>query len=188
MNILFCGDVVGRAGRDVVVEHLPDLRRRLALDFVIVNGEVALSDGQATGAQGGRPLVRSANMPSRPMTVSMPGRLTASGVAAGRRVDIDVSQAAEDRAATGRVLIEDIEDLESNETITITSFGQLQHTPDWASISGMARMSDSDEERAAVVIVDQRDPDSPDVTTVVVMLEGAPVWRGTVPRAGVLVR
>ncbi len=41
MNILFCGDVVGRAGRDIVVEHLPDLRRRLALDFVIVNGENA---------------------------------------------------------------------------------------------------------------------------------------------------
>ena len=41
MNILFCGDVVGRAGRDAVVEHLPDLRRRLALDFVIVNGENA---------------------------------------------------------------------------------------------------------------------------------------------------
>ena len=41
MNILFCGDVVGRAGRDVVVEHLPELRRRLALDFVIVNGENA---------------------------------------------------------------------------------------------------------------------------------------------------
>ncbi|MFB3103099.1 MAG: YmdB family metallophosphoesterase, partial [Alphaproteobacteria bacterium] len=41
MNILFCGDVVGRAGRDVVIELLPDLRRRLALDFVIVNGENA---------------------------------------------------------------------------------------------------------------------------------------------------
>ena len=41
MNILFCGDVVGRAGRDVVIAHLPDLRRRLALDFVIVNGENA---------------------------------------------------------------------------------------------------------------------------------------------------
>lgn len=41
MNILFCGDVVGRSGRDVITEHLPDLRRRLALDFVIVNGENA---------------------------------------------------------------------------------------------------------------------------------------------------
>ncbi|MCP5368020.1 MAG: YmdB family metallophosphoesterase [Hyphomicrobiales bacterium] len=41
MRILFCGDVVGRAGRQVVIEHLPRLRRRLAVDFAIVNGENA---------------------------------------------------------------------------------------------------------------------------------------------------
>ncbi|HVJ32961.1 MAG TPA: metallophosphoesterase, partial [Dongiaceae bacterium] len=32
MNLLFCGDLVGRAGRDVVIEKLPGLRRDLALD------------------------------------------------------------------------------------------------------------------------------------------------------------
>ncbi len=41
MKILFCGDVVGRAGRQAITERLPDLRRRLELDFVIVNGENA---------------------------------------------------------------------------------------------------------------------------------------------------
>ncbi len=41
MRALFCGDVVGRAGRKVVVDHLPELRRKLALDFVVVNGENA---------------------------------------------------------------------------------------------------------------------------------------------------
>lgn len=41
MRILFCGDVVGRSGREVVVEQLPRLRRELALDFVVVNGENA---------------------------------------------------------------------------------------------------------------------------------------------------
>lgn len=41
MRILFCGDIVGRAGRDVVAEHVPRLRRELALDFVIANGENA---------------------------------------------------------------------------------------------------------------------------------------------------
>ncbi|WP_029353209.1 TIGR00282 family metallophosphoesterase [Bosea sp. 117] len=41
MRLLFLGDVVGRAGRNVVAEHLPDLRRDLALDFVVVNGENA---------------------------------------------------------------------------------------------------------------------------------------------------
>ena len=41
MKILLCGDVVGRSGRDAVVERIPDLRRRLDLDFVMVNGENA---------------------------------------------------------------------------------------------------------------------------------------------------
>ena len=41
MRIAFFGDVVGRAGRDGLSDHLPDLRRRLALDFVIVNAENA---------------------------------------------------------------------------------------------------------------------------------------------------
>ena len=41
MRLLFCGDIVGRPGRQVVIEHLPRLRRELALDFVVVNGENA---------------------------------------------------------------------------------------------------------------------------------------------------
>ena len=41
MKILLCGDVVGRAGRAAVTEHVPELRRILGLDFVAVNGENA---------------------------------------------------------------------------------------------------------------------------------------------------
>lgn len=41
MKILFCGDIVGRSGRDVVTKHLPGLRQSLALDVVIANGENA---------------------------------------------------------------------------------------------------------------------------------------------------
>lgn len=41
MRILFVGDVVGRAGRDAVVDRLPDLKRRLGINAVIVNGENA---------------------------------------------------------------------------------------------------------------------------------------------------
>ena len=41
MRLLFVGDVVGRAGRAVVAERLPDLRRRWSLDCVVVNGENA---------------------------------------------------------------------------------------------------------------------------------------------------
>lgn len=41
MRLLFLGDVVGRTGRTAVIETLPDLRRRFAFDFVVVNGENA---------------------------------------------------------------------------------------------------------------------------------------------------
>ena len=39
MRLLFLGDVVGRSGRKAVLEALPGLRTRYALDFVIVNAE-----------------------------------------------------------------------------------------------------------------------------------------------------
>ena len=41
MRIGFFGDVVGRSGRDGISEHLPGLRRRLGLEFVVVNAENA---------------------------------------------------------------------------------------------------------------------------------------------------
>ena len=41
MRFAFFGDVVGRSGRDALSEHLPDLKRKLGLEFVIVNAENA---------------------------------------------------------------------------------------------------------------------------------------------------
>jgi metallophosphoesterase (TIGR00282 family) len=41
MRLLFIGDIVGRAGRAVLLEYLPNLRARYKLDFVVVNGENA---------------------------------------------------------------------------------------------------------------------------------------------------
>lgn len=39
MNLLFIGDVVGRSGRQTVIEAIPELRREFNCDFVIVNAE-----------------------------------------------------------------------------------------------------------------------------------------------------
>ena len=41
MNILLCGDVMGRAGRDAIKAHLPGLKRDLKVDLAIVNAENA---------------------------------------------------------------------------------------------------------------------------------------------------
>ncbi len=41
MRLIFLGDVVGRSGREAVVQHLPALRARYLPDLVVVNGENA---------------------------------------------------------------------------------------------------------------------------------------------------
>ncbi len=41
MKILFLGDVVGKAGRNIIADRLPHLIEQLKLDFVIINGENA---------------------------------------------------------------------------------------------------------------------------------------------------
>ena len=41
MRLLFIGDIIGRAGRNILNERLPELRRNWSLDFVVVNGENA---------------------------------------------------------------------------------------------------------------------------------------------------
>lgn len=43
MRVLFLGDIVGRSGREVVFNQVPQLRRDQGLDFVVVNGENAAS-------------------------------------------------------------------------------------------------------------------------------------------------
>jgi metallophosphoesterase (TIGR00282 family) len=41
MRVLYLGDIVGKSGRQLVVEQVPILRKELKLDFVVVNGENA---------------------------------------------------------------------------------------------------------------------------------------------------
>jgi metallophosphoesterase (TIGR00282 family) len=43
MKLLFLGDVMGRAGRAAISEHLPRLKAEWKIDFAVVNGENATS-------------------------------------------------------------------------------------------------------------------------------------------------
>lgn len=49
MKFLYCGDIVGRSGREAVVARIPELRKSLGLDFVLVNGENAAAGFGITG-------------------------------------------------------------------------------------------------------------------------------------------
>jgi len=50
LKILFLGDIVGRAGRNAIVTHLPRLRQYWDLDFVVANGENATQSRGITPA------------------------------------------------------------------------------------------------------------------------------------------
>lgn len=41
MKILYCGDIVGRAGRNVITKHLKEVRQKYQADAVLVNAENA---------------------------------------------------------------------------------------------------------------------------------------------------
>jgi metallophosphoesterase (TIGR00282 family) len=49
LKLLFIGDIVGRPGRDIVIERVPQLRTELGLDFVIANAENAAAGAGLTG-------------------------------------------------------------------------------------------------------------------------------------------
>ena len=45
LKILICGDIVGKSGRQIVLEQVPILIKNEKIDFVIVNGENAANEG-----------------------------------------------------------------------------------------------------------------------------------------------
>lgn len=49
MKLLFCGDVVGRSGREVILKEVPRLKERHGIDVVVVNGENAAGGFGITG-------------------------------------------------------------------------------------------------------------------------------------------
>src|SRR6266699_1248215 len=49
LTVLFLGDIVGEPGRTAVIDRLPELKEKHALDFIIVNGENAAGGRGITG-------------------------------------------------------------------------------------------------------------------------------------------
>ena len=149
--------------------------------FVLVNGTLALNHSVATGARSGRALFRTRNMPSRPMA-SGARRLSVKGVSSGSRVGIAITQRAGARQATGMFTIE-----AANKTrvITASQLGVLQSADGWSSFTGVAKIAGSGDDRAFTALVDRRDPATPGVAVIVVMIEGETPWRGVLPLGAV---
>ncbi len=41
LKILYCGDIIGRAGRNVIIKHIKEIKEKYTIDAIIVNGENA---------------------------------------------------------------------------------------------------------------------------------------------------
>jgi N-acyl-D-amino-acid deacylase len=119
--------------------------------FLLVNGRLALRDGQPTGERAGQALRRTVHMSSRPMNTGEK-RTAAHRVTAGQdAVDIDVKQGTGARAATGTF---HLRQKAAGVTLEMTEFGQLQTARDWASFTGRARLRPAEPERSVTVILD----------------------------------
>lgn len=122
--------------------------------YVLVNGRVALRGGKVTGEQGGVPVERAPNMPSRPLDLQSSRRLHGHAQLRGEapsRLDLDVRHSQGQRGAEGKLIAKDAK---GRMIFEAQQLGILQMTPEWASITGWGRLADG-ESRAFTLIVDQ---------------------------------
>lgn len=122
--------------------------------YVLVNGRPALSAGRLTGEQGGTVVKRTANMPSRPQSLSFERRLTGTAVLKGEsaaRMDVSLRQSASQRTASGLITVKDAH---GRQIFQSRSFGVLQTMPGWASVTGEGRLP-SGAARAFVLTIDR---------------------------------
>jgi N-acyl-D-aspartate/D-glutamate deacylase len=124
--------------------------------LVFVNGIIALRDGKVTGARGGRVLMRTGHMPSRPMNMTALRRIALKGtVNANVRINIDVSQAPGAARAQGSFRLADAG---STTVLEGTELGVLQTTKDWATFTARIRNRITKAEGLVTVIVERADP------------------------------
>lgn len=132
--------------------------------FVLVNGRMALRDGQPTGEQGGRALARTAHMPARPMSAG-PRRVLIRGKVDEADVSIDLEQTATARVAKGTFRLVDPR---ANVAIDMKDAGVIQVAKGWYSITGRAKPRTLDAERSLTVIIELADPSANRAATMTV--------------------
>ncbi len=130
---------------------------------VIVNGQVALRDGEATGAKAGRTLRRGSWMPSRPITSHTTARqLSVTGLATPigdggmpLRVTIRLTQGANARNATGTFRLNHEA---SGDQMEATTLGVLQSGTRWHTISGVMRRRSNGDVQVFTATIEDADP------------------------------
>jgi N-acyl-D-aspartate/D-glutamate deacylase len=131
------------------------------IQHVLVNGVIALRNGVPTGQRGGVALRRMPNLPSRPLTLGEPrkvsatGSLASSGDVAPTGIALEISQGPTARRAEGRLRLVGARDDVLLESVDL---GVLQTTARWATVTGRARVSDTPALLPFTLVVEGADP------------------------------
>ena len=115
--------------------------------YVLVNGRVALRNGEPAGITGGRALRRTRAMRSRPMNVAGSPELALEGTDGARRLSVDLARRV--LSVTG-----------ADERLAAIELGLLQTGAKWASITGIVRDARRDETLPFVLVVDESTGDA----------------------------
>lgn len=153
------------------------------IEYVIVNGELALNNGELTGVQAGQALKRAPNMPSRPMKLEETIQFAEKGEifsidsseASNTFVEMSFKQDAKSRNADGFFHMVDVDrDFEfKSETI-----GNIQVTDGWISVTGRGVINGT-EETTFSFIIDENEPLINDARpTVTIEIDGQDEIRG----------
>lgn len=156
----------------------------VGVEQVVVNGQLAIRDGELTGMRPGKALRRAGDMPSRPESLSGRVSMTAAGRVDGARLALHASQdLAGQRTAHGVLALIDTD---AGIRFVARSLGRIQEHGDWATVTGRGRLSstgakatdvrangaeDTGAEMAFTLILDRSNPLAGDETTVTVLLD-----------------
>jgi len=131
------------------------------IEHVVVNGELALHDGAATGVQAGEALRRDGSMISRPMTGGDPVRTSARGCLEpvdsnddGCSAQVVLYASAQGSDSHGRLVVND---KENGTTFRSTELGNVQIADRWASVTGRGTVEGEEAERSFYAILDEED-------------------------------
>jgi N-acyl-D-amino-acid deacylase len=136
LTVFDAGAVIDRATYERPMQWPEGIR------FVVVNGRVALRDGEPTGVTAGRALRRTRAMPSRPMAIASSPALRLDAEDGSRRLEVDLAAGRLSVTGPGTALLG-------------TDFGLLQTAPRWSSVTGMLYDSAGAAHAAFVLIADE---------------------------------
>jgi N-acyl-D-amino-acid deacylase len=132
--------------------------RSHGIEFVVVNGAVALERGEPTGARAGKALYRATHMPSRALNDGQRQlRVQRTSTETGEFIRIDLTQRRGARQASGTL---------EAPGFTLDRIGFLETANGWAHVAGIDKLG-----RVIDVVVDLQNRDS-EGPVVIVSIEG----------------